>query len=437
MAHLTTKSAYHQLQQRLEKNPIGAPANKHLFAILEELFTPDECRLAATMPMQLSSAERIARVAKQPAARVEQTLKVLVTKGLVVDMTHPNGTVLYALNPPMVGFFEFTMMRVRDEIDQKKVARDIWNYIHDDPTDGFMKMVSEGETFFARPVVHEDALEPDVHAEVLDFEKASQIIEDAGAYAVGLCHCRHIQQHLDNACDAPLETCLTLGPAAGYVTRAGFAKPIDKARALGIMVQSREGNLVQMADNVKNKPLFICNCCKCCCEMMIGFRNFPEKGNLVTSNYVARIDDDTCIGCGKCAKVCPVDAIHLHPAQPSQQAPKRKKSAVVDAQMCIGCGVCHRQCSSKALRIEFAGARIHTPKDIFEKTLRQALEHGKLQNLVFDDPNRLTHRALGTLLGGLLKLPPAKQLLAREQLRSRFIDFLLENQPQKPPKEFA
>ncbi len=58
-----------------------------------------------------------------------------------------------------------------------------------------------------------------------------------------------------------------------------------------------------------------------------------------------------------------------------------------------------------------------------------ALERGQLQNLVFDQQAHLSHRAMAAILGVILKLPPVKQALASEQLRSRYLEALLRANP--------
>ena len=53
-----------------------------------------------------------------------------------------------------------------------------------------------------------------------------------------------------------------------------------------------------------------------------------------------------------------------------------------------------------------------------------ALERGKLQDLIFDNRVLFSHRALAAVLGVILRLPPAKRLLATEQVRSRYLEAL-------------
>lgn len=425
MGHLSGKLEFDALQQRLEKNPIGAPGNKAFFDILEELFTREECRIAATMPMKMATARRIASYAQSDENHVQEIINSLVRKGLVVDLPRDDGKVFYFLNPPMIGFFEFTMMRVRNNIDQKKVANLMWEYFREDPDLAFLRMIGKGETFLARPLVHEDALTPEVYSEVLDWEKATHMVSESDSWAKGMCHCRHIKLHMDKRCDYPMDICLSLGFGAKYLVRAGVSQAIDKSEAMDILVKSRELGLVQMGDNVKNRATFICNCCKCCCEMMEGFRTLPNQTMVITSNYVAKANEEACNGCGKCAKACPVDVIELIPAEPSGKAKKRKKRAQVNEQFCLGCGVCHRECKFDAMTLESIGVREYTPDTTMEKMMVVALEQGKLHHMLFANPNSVTHKTLGLFLKTILELPPAKQLLAKKQIRSKFVSAML------------
>ncbi len=425
MGHVAGKQAYLDLQQRLDRMPIGAPAHRALIEILETLFSEEECRVAAAIPLRVASLGQVARNAGLPEGRTRTVLEMLATKGLVVDLPRDDRPTLYYLNPAIIGFFEFSMMRVRADIDQAKVARLMWEYLREDPERGFLRMLAAGETFIARPLVAEDALGPEIATEILDWQRASAIIEEAGAWAEGLCHCRHVKLHLGERCSYPLDHCLSLGFSADYLVRNGMAKPISKQRALDVVGWSREHGCVQMADNVRHRPAFICNCCPCCCEMLEGFRTLPQMTTVITSGWMADCDATACNGCGKCATACPVDAIEMVPAQRTEAAPRRRKRAVVDPQLCLGCGVCHRACQFEALAMVPGEKVPRTPEDLYDKMIRQAVERGALPELLFNDPSRLTHRVLGAALRAVLALPPAAQLLARRQLRSRFVDALV------------
>lgn len=54
-----------------------------------------------------------------------------------------------------------------------------------------------------------------------------------------------------------------------------------------------------------------------------------------------------------------------------------------------------------------------------------AIERGTLADLIFDNHLLASHRAMAALLGAVLRLEPVKRMLARIQLKSRYLDSLL------------
>ena len=69
--------------------------------------------------------------------------------------------------------------------------------------------------------------------------------------------------------------------------------------------------------------------------------------------------------------------------------------------------------------------RVLTPLNGVHKAVVMATERGKLQNLIFDNRVLFSHRALAAVLGVLLKLPPIKQVMASDQIKSRFFEQLV------------
>jgi len=60
------------------------------------------------------------------------------------------------------------------------------------------------------------------------------------------------------------------------------------------------------------------------------------------------------------------------------------------------------------------------------KAVVMAIERGKLQNLIFDNHVLWSHRAMAAVLGVILKLPPVKQVMASQQVKSRYLENLLQ-----------
>jgi hypothetical protein len=122
MAHQTIKNGYSDLVERINRFPQGAPPSSLLYGILKILFTEREAELAALLPIKPFTAEKAARVWKMNISETRKILDELSSRGILVDIEQDDQHE-YVLPPPMAGFLEFSMMRVREDIDQKLCPR--------------------------------------------------------------------------------------------------------------------------------------------------------------------------------------------------------------------------------------------------------------------------------------------------------------------------
>jgi formate hydrogenlyase subunit 6/NADH:ubiquinone oxidoreductase subunit I len=421
MAHHTLKTSYSDLIDRLNRFPQGAPPSELLNKILKVLFSDQEAHLVSLLPVRPFTAEKACRIWKTDLNKTRKILDSLADRALLVDIEQ-NGEQEYALPPPMAGFFEFSMMRVRNDIDQKALSELFYQYLNVEE-DFIRELFTRGDTQPGRVFVNEPALSSENALQVLDYERATEIIKTATHIGVGLCYCRHKMMHLGKACNAPMEICLTFNTTAASLTKHGHARKIDAVECLDLLQQAYDHNLVQFGENVREEVNFVCNCCGCCCEAMIAARRFAILNPVHTTNFIPEISDLQCNGCGKCVNVCPVGAMALVSANDPHH-PIRKK-ALLNEERCLGCGVCVRTCPVKSIVLKSRAKRVLTPLNGVHKAVVMAIERGKLQHLIFDNRVLFSHRALSAVLGVLLKLPPIKQAMASRQIKSRFFEKLI------------
>ncbi len=421
MSHIAHASAYQQLVERLNRFPQGAPPSELLFKILKVLFSEQDARLMSLTPIRPFTVKKIAGIWKMSAKDARLKLDDLADRGLLVDL-ESDGEPLYVLPPPMAGFIEFSLMRVRTDIDQKNLSELLHQYLNVE--DEFIKnLFTTGETQLGRIFVHEPALPEGTAVRVLDYERASHAIETARHIGIGLCYCRHKMQHLGKACAAPQEICMSFNSAAYSLTKHGMARKAGKSECLELLHQAYENNLVQFGENVRERPAFICNCCGCCCEALLASKRFAALHPVHTTNFIPRIKDAVCTGCGKCIAVCPVNALELVAGNAAN-----KKKALLNPDICLGCGVCVRSCPAASIELLPRAERVITPVNSAHRIVLMAIERGTLHHLVFDNQAHLNHRVMAAILGVILKLPPVKQLMASSQMKSRYLENLLARQ---------
>ncbi len=135
-----------------------------------------------------------------------------------------------------------------------------------------------------------------------------------GKYAKSPCSCRNSRKTFDEGCaDDPEGWCIAVGDMADYVveTEKGGVY-ITREEALEIFKKAEDNGFVHQITNIdgENKIFAICNCNVNVCYALRTSQLFNTP-NLSRSAYVARVEKENCVACGKCVEFCPAGAVKL------------------------------------------------------------------------------------------------------------------------------
>ncbi len=366
--HLDGKSSIVPLIDRLNKYPIGLPDNDKLRQILAILFSEEDAYVASRFPLTEATLQELVKSTGWESERLRQQLDAMAEKGLVMDTTY-GGKTYYLLMPGLIGFFEFSFMKQRNDLPVAELAQLMTEYLFGDPKQEMGREFFGSKTPLTRTLPYEEHIP--VSSQVATYESAREIVKSASYGAIGMCYCRHKKEHLNESCEknAPTkEICISLGTAAKFMVRRGFAEQRTKEQLLKILEQARELHLTHITDNIRYKPSFICNCCSCCCEMLGGVnQGFPM--GIAKANYTLQIDSESCVGCGLCKKACNVTALFLLDVEND----RKKKRMQVLSDNCLGCGACISSCPTKSLSLIPAIRPVipEKKKDLFKLILKE------------------------------------------------------------------
>lgn len=423
MSHIVGKEAYKSFEERINRFPQGAPPSETFYKLLGVLVNEKEAAYLAQLPIKYFSVKTASRIWKTDEVSAQKILDNLASRALLIDAEAPDGEHKYMLPPPMAGFLEFSMMRVRDDLDQHLLGELFYQYMNVEE-DFVKQLFYSTETKLGRVFVQEGVLSNDNLVNILDFEKASHIIQTSEYMGVSMCYCRHKMQHVGKACDAPMDICMTFGNAAASLIRNNYARRVDAVEGMELLHKAWEHNLVQCGENVREGVTFICNCCGCCCEALVAAKKFGMMHPVETTNFIPDICEDDCTKCGKCVRTCPINAIEYVDKEMANG--EKVKSVRVNEEICLGCGVCARSCPKSAIKLKSRPTKIITPANSVHRCVLMAIEKGQLQNLIFDNQAFASHRAMAAVLGAILKLPPVKRAMASKQMKSVYLDRLLQ-----------
>lgn len=134
-----------------------------------------------------------------------------------------------------------------------------------------------------------------------------------GHIGASICSCRHGRKKLDEGCaDDFRDWCIAVGDMADYCVETGRGRAITYDEAMEIFKRAEDNGFVHQITNIdgENKIFAICNCNVKICNALRTSQLFNTP-NMSRSAYVAKVEKDKCVACGRCVEFCPAGAVKL------------------------------------------------------------------------------------------------------------------------------
>lgn len=134
-----------------------------------------------------------------------------------------------------------------------------------------------------------------------------------GKIGVGRCSCRASRKVIGEGCaDDDYSWCIGVGDFADYCRETGKGHDITYEEAMEILQRAEDNGFVHQITNIdgENKIFGICNCNVNICNALRTSQLFNTP-NMSRSAYVAHVEKENCVACGRCVEYCPAGAVKL------------------------------------------------------------------------------------------------------------------------------
>jgi len=348
-----TEAVYKRLAEALNAryNLLSVIPSAEFTALAKELFTPEQAEIACSMPIKRVTVEELATMKPgMDVSRLGGELEEMAVRGLV-HVIESNDKKEYELLPFFPGMYELQFLKGQSDEHTKRLFELALTYFKalqnisfqtgsvvkpeveaistGVPDSGATRVIPVDKTF--------DAL-----TRIFTYDDMMAFIDTEKYIAAGTCACRHGGELLGKPCDKPKDNmCMIFGEPAKAAASYGFVRLLSKDEARHIVEQAEEAGLVhQYTDNKGKGVEYVCNCCGCHCLALKPIIRSSLPGQMITSDWITRIEDDACSGCGVCIDRCWTGALKME-----------GDIAVVDAIRCIGCGLCKYVCPADAIKM--------------------------------------------------------------------------------------
>lgn len=258
--------------------------------------------------------KQLLAVTKKEEKELEALLNEMCLVGLLeYNWENPQREKQYVLPMFVPGSAEFTNMNKKQLEEHPELGR-FFERMSRLPLEKVTPMVPPGGAGIGMHVIPvEKAIE--MENQSADIEHISHWLKKYdGKYAASPCSCRMSRKTFDEGCaDDPDDWCIAVGDMADYVVETNKGgRYITYDEVMDILKRAEDNGFVHQITNIdgENKIFAICNCNVNVCYALRTSQLFNTP-NLSRSAYVARVESENCVACGRCVEYCPAGAVKL------------------------------------------------------------------------------------------------------------------------------
>lgn len=282
---------------------------------LAGVLTDEEALLALKLGVRKpKTLSEIVKISGLEEKKCEALLEEMSRKGLLeYNWENAAHEKQYVLPMYVPGCAEFFNMNAKI-LESNPEMGTFFEHMSRLPLEKITPFVLEGGAGIGMHVIPvEKAIE--MENESVDLEHISYWLSKyEGKYAASPCSCRRSRLTHDEGCaDDPEGWCVAVGDMADYVVETQKdGRYISKEEALDIFRQAEENGFVHQITNIdgKDKIFAICNCNVNVCYALRTSQLFNTP-NMSRSAYIAKVEKQNCVACGKCVEACPAGAVKL------------------------------------------------------------------------------------------------------------------------------
>ena len=282
---------------------------------LAGVLTDEEAELALKLGVRKpKTLSEIVKISGLEEKKCETLLEEMSRKGLLeYNWENAAHEKQYVLPMYVPGCAEFFNMNAKI-LESNPEMGTFFEHMSRLPLEKITPFVPEGGAGIGMHVIPvEKAIE--MENESVDLEHISYWLSKyEGKYAASPCSCRRSRLTHDEGCaDDPEGWCVAVGDMADYVVETQKdGRYISKEEALEIFRQAEENGFVHQITNIdgKDKIFAICNCNVNVCYALRTSQLFNTP-NMSRSAYIAKVEKQNCVACGKCVEACPAGAVKL------------------------------------------------------------------------------------------------------------------------------